>query len=59
MKGWRATGPDGVAHLFTHRRLAAPCGARQQEERFDYPPTARCAVCRESEEALSKRPKAS
>jgi hypothetical protein len=51
---WRATTSDGVAHAFLPRHPEAPCGARNQPERFDYPTASRCPICRE-EEAQKQR----
>jgi hypothetical protein len=51
---WRATGPAGVAHAFTTRVVAASCGARNQEERWDYPLRTRCVECLTREEERTK-----
>ena len=50
---WRAVTPDGVGHAFLTRHPEAPCGARNSPERFDYPMTSRCPICREEERSKS------
>jgi hypothetical protein len=54
-RAWRATSPDGVAHVFLPRHPEAPCGARNQPERFDYPMASRCPACRQAEEVETRR----
>lgn len=46
---WRAPKPDGVGHAYLSRRDAALCGARNQEERYDWPRRSKCAACVELE----------
>lgn len=44
---WRATKPDGIGHAFAGRTRPALCGAKNEDERFDWPRRSRCLACDE------------
>jgi hypothetical protein len=51
---WRVPAADGIAHAFTSLP-AAPCGVRNQPEKFDYWGTAvRCPLCAAHLEEVTK-----
>jgi hypothetical protein len=55
---WRATTADGIAHAF-RGSLAAVCGARWQEEKWDWPMRSRCPECLAHEAEVEREPIAS
>lgn len=42
---WRALNARGIAHAYLGRTSRAVCGAKTQDERYDWPRRSKCSQC--------------